>query len=235
MTKIINCFILTFLVPIYSFAQEVVHPFSVGGTCLPKVDAFIKQGLNANTCAQIKSWTDGLAAMQGGECGRVFIFAKLSNSGNKTALDVIGNQNIEKLKRLRCDDSDGQNLGNSQNSTNTNSGGGQNNTNANGNFLLGRFSEKGIQNEINRQQAVTDTKGPNKYSYIQEIDENSIKADLIFLNNGSQLKVIIVKITDEQITYKKVTIPDGPTFIVKIINVNKIKFINGQEQTFNLK
>lgn len=229
-----NRIIYILLFPICCCAQEVVHPFSTGGTCLPKVNAFIKQGLNANTCAQIKLWADGLSAMQSSDCGRVFNFAKLSNSGNRTALDVIGNANIEKIIRLKCNDSGIPNAGLSQSNGNQNSRAVQNNTNSNGNsnMLLGLLTEKGIQNEISRQQSVTNNKGANKYTYSQEINENELESDVIFLNNGGQLKVKIIKTTENQIFYKKITIPDGPTFTVNIKSVVRIKYFNGDEKNF---
>ena len=80
---------------------------------------------------------------------------------------------------------------------------------------------------------VTDDKGPNKYSFVEDIDQNKISSDVLVLNNDTEVKVLIVKVTDEQITYKKAVLPDGPTFVVKISNIKKIVFQNGSELILN--
>jgi hypothetical protein len=214
------------------FSQEVVHPFSTGGTCLPKVDAFIKKGLNANTCAEMKNWADGLAAMQSGECGRVFNFAKLSTSGNRTALDVIGNQIAEKHQRLKCDDRDSGNDGGSGggNSEQVSS---QSSANESNNALwLSASSWQQLANVMNqreadRQRMVTDDKGPNKYSFLDNVDQRKLRGDVLVLNNNTELKVVILKINEEQVSYKKAAMPDGPSFVVKLKNIKKIIFENG--------
>ena len=208
------------------FSQEVVHPFHSGGTCIPKVNEFFKRGLNANTCAEMKSWTDGLAAMQSGECGRVFMFAKLSNSGDKTALDVIAKQIVDKLNKLKC----GEN-GNPTSVPSSNQSPSQTTNYSPINIAMAIDIIN--QREINRQKMVTDDKGPNKYSFVEDIDQNKISSDVLVLNNDTEVKVLIVKVTDEQITYKKAVLPDGPTFVVKISNIKKIVFQNGSELILN--
>ncbi len=205
------------------FSQEVVHPFHSGGTCIPKVNEFFKRGLNANTCAEMKSWTDGLAAMQSGECGRVFMFAKLSDSGDKTALDVIAKQIVDKLNKLKCDENGNPTSVQSpyQSSSQTTD------------YSPNTIADIVNQREKNRQKMVTDDKSSNKYSFVEGIDQNKISSDVLVLNNDTELKVLIVKVTDQQITYKKAVLPDGPTFVVKISSLKKIVFQNGSELLLN--
>ena len=230
MKKILLIFLLAWIHFNIGFSQEVVHPFSAGGTCLPKVDAFIKKGLNANTCAEMKSWADGLAAMQSGECGRVFNFAKLSTSGNRTALDVIGNQIAEKHQRLKCDDSGS---GNSEQLSSQSSANESNNA-----LWLSASSWQQLvnvmnQREADRQRMVTDDKGPNKYSFLDNVDQSNLSGDVLVLNNNTELKVVILKINEEQVSYKKAAMPDGPSFVVKLKNIKKIIFESGREVIIN--
>lgn len=233
MKKTLILFLLAWIHFNVSFSQEVIHPFHTGGTCLAKVEEFFKRGLNANTCAEMKSWTEGLASMQNGECGRAFIFAKLSTSGNRTALDVVGNQIAEKITRMKCDDSGGSsgssgNQGSSQSSSQ--SYGGQ----SNGSSLLYATSLDQLvnvmnQREADRQRMVTDDKGPNKYSFLDNVDQSKIRSDVLVLNNSTELKVVIIKVNQEQISYKKAALPDGPSFVVKLKDIKKIIFQNGKE------
>lgn len=234
MKKILLIFLLAWIHFNIGFSQEVVHPFHTGGACLSKVEEFFKRGLNANTCAEMKSWSEGLATIQNGDCGRVFIFAKLSTSGDRTALDVVGNQIAEKFTRMKCDDSGGSggNQGSSQSSSQ--SYGGQS---SNGSSLAYIASMEQLinvmnQREADRQRMVTDDKGPNKYSFLDNIDQSKISSDVIVLKNNAELKVVIMKVNQEQISYKKAAIPDGPSFVVKLKDIKKIVFQNGREVVF---
>lgn len=217
------------------FSQEIVHPFHVGkGGCIAKVEEFLKKGMNANTCVEIKNWVDGLEAMTNGECQRVFTFAKLSDSGNRTAFDVISKQIVEKINKLNCDDNGNSRNSNRGNANATSSQSSYQSSNQTSDFYrLSEAMDMLNRREADRQKMIADDKGPNKYSFSGNIDQNKIRSDVLIMNNDTEVKALIVKITEEQITYKKAVLPDGPTFVVKISSIKKIVFQNGTELILN--
>ena len=232
-------FLIILFLGIYSnviFSQEIIHPFMSGGKGSPKVDEFIRRGLNLGSCADIKKWVDELNPMVNGEYGRQLSFAQLSNSGNKQALGVITQQIEGKLKTFNCD-ANGNSIS-SKSGGGQSGGGGQSIIGNNGNSfmdpqLLAAVLQRRQEMEEYRQSFVVDYKGPNKYAYINDLKEDpNTQSDVLVLNNDSKLKIIVVKITEDQLMYKKAILPDGPTFSIKLSNVKKVIYLNGKEQIF---
>lgn len=64
---------------------------------------------------------------------------------------------------------------------------------------------------------------------------NLFSQDVIFLSNGNEIEVKIIKIGDTEIEYKKWSNQDGPTYIEKTSNIFMIKYQNGEKDIFEKK
>jgi hypothetical protein len=210
---------LIFLFPGIILAQKVYFPFHTG-QCATEAEAFYTRGFKVKTCPEADAWGKDAESLMQGNCATVYAHAKVEGYGDKPAIGVVGERVIEIAKNCGG--------GFSANSTSSNSSSQQskNNTqqsnNAINQVLSSQIFDAMAQREINRQKMVTDDKGPNKYSFIEEIDQTNIESDILILNSGKELKVIILEMTDSQITYKKATLPEGPSFVLKTGNFKKI-------------
>lgn len=56
--------------------------------------------------------------------------------------------------------------------------------------------------------------------------------DIIVLNNGNIIKAIVLDISNAEISYKKVSNPNGPTYHIDIVDVMSINYENGEKDMF---
>lgn len=63
-----------------------------------------------------------------------------------------------------------------------------------------------------------------------KIEENP--HDIIVLNDGTKLDVILVEVADKQVKYKKANNTEGPLFVKEIANISSIIFANGEREDF---
>jgi len=57
--------------------------------------------------------------------------------------------------------------------------------------------------------------------------------DVITLNNGDEIEVLVQKIGEVEVTYKKWDFQDGPTFTVRKSEIFRIKYQNGTKEVFD--
>jgi hypothetical protein len=68
---------------------------------------------------------------------------------------------------------------------------------------------------------------------ITGIASKGYSQDVIFHKNGSEIKAQVIEITETEVMYKKFTNPTGPTYNLKIDNIIRILYGNGDEDIFN--
>lgn len=56
--------------------------------------------------------------------------------------------------------------------------------------------------------------------------------DIIVTKDSKRIDANITEVSDENIRYKKPTLPDGPVFVIAIKDINTIVYRNGDVQTF---
>jgi hypothetical protein len=207
-----------------TFSQKVYFPFHEG-KCADQANAFYNRGLLVKTCPDAEAWGKEAEALMKGNCATVYAHAKVEGYGDKAAMEVVGHKVIEVAKNCNGGSSGGV----PTNSNSQSSGSGQQSFNSTNNLasVIQLLQTKANQ-EIDRQRMVVDDKGPNKYSFIENVDQSKIDSDVIQLINGTDIKVIILNISQEEVTYKKATLPDGPTFKVKSSTVKKILLKGGK-------
>lgn len=67
----------------------------------------------------------------------------------------------------------------------------------------------------------------------KNLSSNSFDCDKIILNNGEELKVIIIKIIEEErIRYKSCDFQNGPTRSIRIEDIFMIKYADGTKKVF---
>ena len=59
--------------------------------------------------------------------------------------------------------------------------------------------------------------------------------DLIVKMDNTNIEAKVTEISAEQIRYKKWTNVDGPTYVLPIVDINYIQFVNGSKEVFNIK
>ena len=59
--------------------------------------------------------------------------------------------------------------------------------------------------------------------------------DLIVKMDNTNIEAKVTEISAEQIRYKKWTNVDGPTYVLPVVDVNYIQFVNGSKEVFNVK
>ena len=59
--------------------------------------------------------------------------------------------------------------------------------------------------------------------------------DLIVKMDNTNIEAKVTEISAEQIRYKKWTNVDGPTYVLPVIDINYIQFVNGSKEVFNVK
>lgn len=57
----------------------------------------------------------------------------------------------------------------------------------------------------------------------------SFSQDEILLNSGETVKAIVTEVSDKEVKYKKYSNPEGPLFVIKKRDINKVIYKNGEE------
>jgi len=60
----------------------------------------------------------------------------------------------------------------------------------------------------------------------------SLAQDRVLMKSGEEIEVSILEVTSSEITYKKISMPDGPIYRVEKAEVFMIKFANGTKEVF---
>lgn len=61
-----------------------------------------------------------------------------------------------------------------------------------------------------------------------------IAQDLVIFRDGTELQVQLIEINTQQISYKKLSMPDGPTYTIEKGEVFMIKYANGEKEVFEV-
>lgn len=224
-------FVILILFKVPVFAQKVTFFAHINGPCVTTCEAFYNRGFKIKTCSEIESWFKEFNVMVEGECSRVLVHAIVEGQGNTQALGVVI-EHCDKLG-LNCKDQTSSSLSNNSNTVNNYSPNTSNQDLASNYYILEAL-KKSEEREKQKQSLIIDYKGPNKYSFLNEGDVDlPEKRDLIYLKTGAKIDALIINIDDGKISYKKASIPNGPTFVIKRSDVSKVLLQNGQTLEFS--
>ena len=94
------------------------------------------------------------------------------------------------------------------------------------NLIFSIVFSNGEREMFNCQEVITQEPPKKEYAPLP---------DLIVLTNGEEVKGFVEKVGMDEVMYKKVGNPDGPTYTLKQSSISKIRYANGSERSFAIK